>query len=810
MGTARGLGRYFGIIVFTIVLLSMHGCVYDDHLLKEGKQYAAQGEWDKSVQSFQEAHNQNPSDKEIRLLLYRSKREASRLHLTSGEIYLKKNQFDHAIKEFQTAIAFDPSNIRAESLIEQAKAWKESDHYQKKGENLFKSGKYTQARESFQKALELNPSNEKASFALSHYQKKEERPPLYRLKMDRKTPVSLKFKNTPILNVFEVLTRLTGVNFIFDKDVQETKVTIFITDVSFDEFLDIFLRTNKLAAQVVNEKTLVIYPDNPQKAGEYQNLQIRTFYLAHLDVKQAVGLLSKILKSKDLIANEKLNAVVIRGPRELIEVASKIIEANDRPSSEVTLSVEILEVTRTKEQTLGLEIDPAAVSIQLGEPAFDFYNSDSTSAGFRAAGAGSLYSLDRVAPENILFSLPTATLNLLKQDGDTKTLANPQIRVKNTEKAKIHIGERVPLRTNRRVDTTGAVTTDFQYQDVGVKLDVQPVINVHDEITLDLTLEVSTLGDNVGTQADPQYSIRTRTAKSVLSVRPGETVIIGGLINDEERRTIRKIPLLGDIPAVGYLFSSRATDDTQTDIIMAITPVIARSQEIPDPGIAEIWSGREKDFSLREPFESYIDRSETYSDLPVEEFTLEPEESRTEERPQGMETKPPEAPAPVPVEEEEPLPPVSLNPAPEPPRPRPETSSTKTGIQTASNNPPGKPQEVTSNPQGVPGNCSAPIADSDEDAMPFSWPPAMPYSVHVYSFIHKADAEKQMQRLQENEYPSFTISGYVPEKDRIYHRVFVGQFKDFTSARIYCESLRQTQGFRRDIHVVKRDWAIGG
>ncbi|MBW1723308.1 MAG: SPOR domain-containing protein [Deltaproteobacteria bacterium] len=790
--------RFLLLMAATALLL---GCAPSKLVVDEWKQYAAGGDWDKSVQILQKAYNENPDDRETKILLYRAKKQASFVHLVKGEAFLEKHRYEEAIREFQMAIAFDPSNIKAEDMIKKAIALNESRHYVKKGEDLLKARKYAQAREAFLKALELNPGDEKAKKALAGFKKKEERPPHFRLKIDRETPVSLKFKNTPILNVFEVLTRLTGVNFVFDRDVQETKVTLFVTDISFDEFLSILLKTNRLAAKLVNDKTLMIYPDTPSKRKEYRDLKIRTFYLANLDVKKAVALLSKILNSKDIIANEKLNAVVIRGTEELIDVASKVIEANDRPTSEVMLNVEILEVSRSKEKNLGIEFDPASLSIGLGEPALDFFNSASDSDSYRATGSGSLHALDRISSENILFSLPTATLNLLKQDGDTKTLANPQIRVKNSEKAQIHIGERVPLRTNRRVDTTGAVTTDFQYQDVGVKLDVKPTINIHDEITLDLTLEVSALGDNVGTTSDPQYAIRTRKAKSVLTIRPGETVIIGGLISDEERRTIRKIPFLGDIPAVGRLFSNENTDNSKTDIIMAITPIIIRSQEIPETEVSEIWSGNEGNFSLREPFESYLARKEAYSDIPEMEPSPPapvkgPGSGQTEEKDEVNPEKPvdvkPSFPSPVLPEETPPS-------ATESDSSRTEKHPTPIQV-SASVSPP------MAGPERAPDQASVPESANTEEA----WPPSTPYSIQVNSFLRPDDAELRVKSLRESGYDSFTFSKYIPSKQRIYYRVFVGRFPDLKSAKEYREILLGRKQFRKDIHVVKRDWAIGG
>ena len=246
--------------------------------------------------------------------------------------------------------------------------------------------------------------------------------------------------------MFEVLTKLSGINFIFDKEVQNNKVTMFMTDVSFDRFIDVLLRSNDLNAVLVNEKTMIIYPDTPQKAKEYEDLQIKTFYLSNLEAKQAVGLLSKILKSKDIIANENINAVVIRGSREVIEIAGRILQANDGTPAEVLLDVEFLEVTRSLQENIGLTFSES-LTFGIGTPG------DAVSEDTVFVNNISLYSLKRISDKDIILSTPSATLNLLKQDGDTRILAKPKLRVVNAEKASILLGERVPLIVNRRIDS---------------------------------------------------------------------------------------------------------------------------------------------------------------------------------------------------------------------------------------------------------------------------------------------------------------------------------------------------------------------
>ncbi|RJR44805.1 MAG: hypothetical protein C4576_12850 [Desulfobacteraceae bacterium] len=601
--------RTFTSQILFIAILALGGCATlpeKSGFLDQGKALGAQGDWDRSVQALQKAFHENPEDKEVRLLLIRAKRNASLSHMTIGDALLKENRFDEAITEFQMSIALDPTNTKAESLLEKSRAMKESEYQLKRADTLIKTENFIQAEKALETAVKLNPQNQRAQELLSSLKGKTSPSSPLRTKLDAVSPISLKFKDTPILNIFEALTKLTGVNFIFDRDLQDHKATIFVTEVAFDEFMDVFLRTNKLASKIVNSRTMIIYPDTADKAKEYRDLQIRTFYLANLDTKRAVALLSKVLRSKDITPNETLNAVVIRGPKELVDIASRVIEANDRQVSEVMMGVEILEVARTNELNLGVEFDPPSVSVGLGEPSEGFFNQDPKSSSFRALGGASLKALRKASAENVLLSLPTATINLLKQDGDTRILAKPQLRVKNGEKARIHIGERVPLRSNRRMETTGEVTNDYQYQDIGIKLEVEPVMNLHDDITLKMILEVSALGANLGTTDDPQFSIRTRTAQSVLNVRAGETIILGGLISDEERRSVRKVPFLGDIPVLGHLFSNRNNNDVKSDILMAITPIVIRSLDVPDPSVTRIWSGKEDEFSSEKPFESRL------------------------------------------------------------------------------------------------------------------------------------------------------------------------------------------------------------
>jgi general secretion pathway protein D len=774
-------------LLLLMVAYLLAGCLGEVVNIDEGLRFTDAGDWDRSVRFFQKMSEQYPDDIEVKLHLNQAKWNASLSHMAKGEALMTQDLYDEAIAEFQVSIAYYPTNTRSGVLIDRARARKESNYFTGQGETFIKAGQYHQAREAFEKALKLNPDNQKARKSLSAYEKKEEQPPAFRLKLNTPSDISLKFKSTPILNVFEVLTKLAGINFIFDKDMVDTRVTLFMTDVPFDRFLEVLLRTNGLAAKQVDERTMIVYPDTPAKSKEYEDLQIRTFYLSNLDVKKAVGLLAKVLKSKDIMANEDMNAIVIRGPKNLVEIAAKVIEANDRPPAEVMLNVELIEAGREKVRQLGLDFNPWSVTIGVGESSPEISN-DTTFADI-----ASLYALKRLSDKEVLLSLPTATLNLLKQDGNTKILANPQIRVRTNEQATIHIGSRVPLRVNRRIDVTGVVTSDFQYTDIGVKVEAAPIINMLGEIRLKLILEVSTLGPNLGTVVEPEYSILTRKAATVLTMKDGEPVVLGGLIQDTERTTRREAPWLSEIPILGEIFGNVDSEGQKTDILMSITPIVMRPQELPGAEVTQIWSGKEEDFTQTEPAESVLQRQAAYLDKPAGEDlkgTMPvPSKRAGSQEPLGTTevgdrrgvTKDASGPseggqAPE-KETDSPKPPAPPNPSPPPVQSA--VAAENRGTEVG----PGEPPERF-------------------------WPENLPYSVHVGSFANRKEAERWIQNLGPMAYECFIIPAQVEGKG-FFYRVFLGRFKDYRTAQSVCEGLKRQGAFPKEVHVVSRRWAFG-
>jgi len=293
--------------------------------------------------------------------------------------------------------------------------------------------------------------------------------------------------------------------------------------------------------------------------------------------------------------------MVIRDTPDVIKLAEKILSANDIPSAEILFDIEILEVKQVAMHDIGFLFSPEfKISGALGLSGTEIFSGNFMSSS-SSPGYISYNQLRKLNKDNFYFSLPAATLNLIKNENGTQILANPKIRVKNKEKASIHIGSRVPIRTNRRVDTTGNVSYDFNYTDIGIKLNAEPYFNFPDSVTLGITLEVSSVGANVGTTDDPQYEINTRNSMTKLQFKNGETVLIGGLIQNDDTGEVTKIPLLGDVPLLKRLFSRDYRSKTKTEVLMSITPYVVRGIDIPSKSVITMWSGQEHNYSLEGP-----------------------------------------------------------------------------------------------------------------------------------------------------------------------------------------------------------------
>lgn len=472
------------------------------------------------------------------------------------------------------------------------------------GRELLAQGRLDEALVRFESALREHPNNPELRLAvaqtrerlmarqLQQVQSQAEQEKAARLqaeaipKMAEKTPltgldkpINVDFKEASLSQVCQVLFRTAGLNFVFDKDVPtDQTVSIALRRTPVRDVLALILRAQQLEQRYINADTVMIYPNTPAKARDYQPLTVRSFYLTNIEAKTAVTTLRTILKARDLVADDKQNVVVMRDTPEAIRMAEKLLAVHDMPEPEVMLDVEVLEVKRTRLQELGL-LWPSQLML--------------SPLASTSGGALSLKDLLASPKANMAANFPAFGINARAETGDTNLLANPRIRTRNREVAKIMIGERVPNITTTST-ATGFVAETVQYIDIGLKLEVQPTIYLDNEIAIRIALEVSNIVSLVQSKSGTQaYQIGTRNASTVLRLKDGENQVLAGLISDEERSSGAKVPGLGDFPVLGRLFGSKRDEGLKTELVLSITPRLVRNNRRPGIEQSEFSIGAE-------------------------------------------------------------------------------------------------------------------------------------------------------------------------------------------------------------------------
>lgn len=566
------------IVVATMMLLA--ACASP---IKQAEEYGAQDEWMKAVIEYRKAYAKHPENVEYKSRLKQTESKAADFYYQRGVSQLEQGNLDGAIVQFQQGLAAMPDHSKLLQAMNQTLARKEAESLYREALSYREARKTEDAKDAFRKVLQVYPNHKEAVQALAEIEKQQQANATEGLALTSRAPITLNFRQTDLRTAFEFIAKSFGINVVFDEAFKSTPVTLFAKDVTFEQGLNLLLTTTKTFYKKIGPNTVLIIPDSKDKRGQYEDQIVRTFNLNTVRAKDMADILKGVLTIKKIIVNEQLNSLVIRDTEDVLKLVEKLVEGNDRKPAEIIMEVEILEVNRTKAERLGL----------------DFGNYQAT-ANVPAYSLGG--SLRRAAEQTGTLTIPSVTLRFFKQDVDAKTLANPKIRVINGKSAKIHIGDRVPLRASTIVDATGQVRTTFDYKDIGILLSAEPVIHLDNSSTVKLKLEVSSLGENLGTANDPAFRIGTREAETFMMLRDGETAILGGLIRDEERNTRVKIPGVGDIPVVGALFTSYDDSTGRTDVLLTITPRVVRGWELPNRMAREFYSGSENVYSDRPIF----------------------------------------------------------------------------------------------------------------------------------------------------------------------------------------------------------------
>ncbi len=588
----------FVLLTLFVLALVLAGCASDNGL-KQGNKLIAEGKPREGLAELKSAMQKNPDDLHVRTAYVRQRDQLIGQLLAQADAALRTEQMDAAQSLYREVLGLHPENPRAADGLANVEIGRRNQVLLADAEAAMKRDDLEVARGKLRAILAREPSHQTARALLVQVEEKAGRGGLLespQLTAAFRKTVTLEFRDAPLKLVFDAVSRQSGLKFVFDKDVRlDQKTTLFAPNTSIADAIDMLLATNQLGKKTLSGNALLLYPNTPAKQRDYQDMIVRAFFLANADAKQTMAMIKTMVKTKDAHVDDKLNLLVIRDTPEAVRLAEKLVKVADRPEPEVMLEVEILEVKRSKLQELGVQWPTQFSVLAKREVPVQ------TVSGTGSAVATNTQFIDVPMSLDLLTHIRGSTIGISptpgviasKTDGDVNILANPRIRVKNKEKAKVHVGDKVPVITSN-VTSTGVTSESVSFLDVGLKLDVEPQVYLEGEVGIKVGLEVSNIVQQIKTATGTlTYQLGSRNATTTLRLKDGETQVLAGLISDEERASASKVPGLGDIPILGRLFSSHRDENSKSEIVLLITPRILRNIERPELADIEFFAGTE-------------------------------------------------------------------------------------------------------------------------------------------------------------------------------------------------------------------------
>jgi general secretion pathway protein D len=570
-------------------------------LFKSGQNAEARQNYDAAFDFFQKANAKNPKDLSYRTALYRVRQTASSVHVTQGRKLLRSGDEQGALAEFLHAAEIDPGNEAAQQEIAQIRR---------------KNGLTPVAPEV---AL-AEPAGEQ--------QQIDSISPPVDLKPVSNEPLTLHMTEDAKV-IYQAVGKAAGVNVLFDPDYNSKRIQVDLNNVSLLDALRIVGTMSDTFWRPVTSNTIFVAQNTRIKRTELDEQAVQTFYLSNAwqpnDLNDVQTALRNVLTSAKIYGVASQNAIVMRGTPDELLLAQKLINDLDKARAEVVVDIAVLEVSKNWERTLGIAW-PSSIGVALQPPTSSGSTSCPTGSTNCTATTGTsptLYNLAHLNANDFAVTVGSATLNLLLSDSNTKVLQSPRIRATGDQKASMKIGSRIPIATGSY--QTGAATavvsslvnTQFQYQDVGVNIEMTPTVHFDHDVTLKIKIEVTSQSGSVTISGVTEPILSQRVVDQVIRLREGEASILGGIQNNQEQQTWSGIPGLSSIPILKYVFGSKDHTIQDDEIVFAVVPHIVRSQELDQANLRAIDTGSGQNIDLRIAGEQSTAKNPALSSAPV-------------------------------------------------------------------------------------------------------------------------------------------------------------------------------------------------
>jgi general secretion pathway protein D len=562
------------IVLVAVAAVMAAGCA-TSRAFARGQAAGRAGDWEAAVAFYRQALENDPDRADYTIALERARLAASAMYTERGRQFEEAGQLEEALRAYRKAQEFEPSNrtlgAKAATIDRTLRDRVEAATPRPDIERLREQA----ARRTVEPIL--SPTNPE--------------------------PLIVNFVNTSLRDILTFIGNYTGINVTFDRDLQDRSVTVRMEGVSLEQALQQIMLSNGLFYRVLNERTIIVAADQTQKRQQYEEQVIRTFFISHADASELNQLLTALIRvagmaiQPQISFNKTTNTITIRATTPVMQIAEKIIQANDKPRAEVMVDVQILEVSRERTKQYGLDLGTYSAALAFSPE----------SAPSDAAKPFNLNTISQgVSTADFYLSVPAAVVRFLESDSQTKVLAKPNLRGSEGQKLELNLGEDVPVPSTTFTPLAGGGSninplTSFGYRTIGIIVSMTPRVTYDGDIILEITVENSAqgAGSNIAGQNLPSFFSRKVSTK--LRLRDGESNLLAGLLREDERRILKGFPGIMRLPIVRQLFSNNDNLIRQTDIVMLLTPRIVRTHDLTASDLSPIYIGTQSNMALTGP-----------------------------------------------------------------------------------------------------------------------------------------------------------------------------------------------------------------
>jgi general secretion pathway protein D len=403
--------------------------------------------------------------------------------------------------------------------------------------------------------------------------------------------------------IYQAVGQAAGINVLFDPDYTGKRIQVDLTNVSLLDALRIVGTLSTTFWRPITSNTIFIAANSRSKRSELDEQAVQTFYLTNAwqqnDLQDVQTAIRNVLPNAHAYGVASQNAIVMRGTPDELLLAQKLVNDLDKARPEVVVDIAVLEVNKSWQRTLGIAW-PQSASVQLQPPTTTSSSSSSSSSSGSSSSTTNLtlHNLANLNSNDFAVTIGQATANALLSDSSTKTLQNPRIRSTDGQKASMKIGERIPIATGSfqsGVGVAAAVTplaeTQFQYIDIGVVIDMTPTVHYNGDVTMKLSIEVSSEGSPVTIEGVQEPQIIQKKSEQTIRLRQGEATVLTGILNQQDIQSWSGIPGLSSIPILKYLFGSKDHQITDDEVVFLLVPHIVRSQDLTQANLQPVDTG---------------------------------------------------------------------------------------------------------------------------------------------------------------------------------------------------------------------------